>query len=185
MLSPQLKFCAFDVKLIHSSRPKTASDKVFEDLIENVRKLEIISLLRCDAQQALSFIQREISGSLVDLCPIQVLGVGVGIASATEIFTNEVPLLQVKSQFFFNFPNQRLLGFLAFLDVTTEKNPNDSEKECRAYRRADRSAIAHDDRRGGLVQSSSSGNAVSFLRQVGRLHAMPSHDCKFLFATWS
>ena len=29
----------------------------------------------------------------------------------------------MKSQFFFNFPNQRLLGFLTFLDVTAEKIP--------------------------------------------------------------
>ena len=29
----------------------------------------------------------------------------------------------MKSQFFFNFPNQRLRGFLTFLDVTAEKVP--------------------------------------------------------------
>src|SRR5438552_1871984 len=120
---PQLLFRESLSKVIHRLRPKAAGNKVVEDLPENIRKLEISSLVRGYAHEPLSFVQREFFSTLVRLCPIQVLDVWIGIPFPTNVFTKKVPLMQVNAQFFFDLADHSLFRRLTFFEMAAEKIP--------------------------------------------------------------
>ena len=93
-MARQLRVEIFRAKVIHSPRPNSRSDKIFQDSAENVCETKIKSFFRLDRDQTLTLEKRQFRGKTIDAAVKNKLRIGISVTAQTFVATKKLPMLK-------------------------------------------------------------------------------------------
>jgi hypothetical protein len=104
-LAQQLSRGNFAERVIHSPGPAFEDKEIIHNRAEYVGEAKIYSLLRCNADQSLAFVESQLSRDHVEPRIVDKLAIGINIASQTFVTTKEFPIDEVDTDFLLGFPH--------------------------------------------------------------------------------